>query len=478
MFPPRSRNSGRMREEHDIGHHHHHHHHHHHKLPEPNDSSGDERDESGLQKLEDWWRHKRGHHDKRSHSDPTPKLKKHEKVRRDPAENRGGSSGDDEASDLSGPEDDQPSEPDSDLDQGQPRSEHLLSLFCSHTSRIKPLTLESLPSPLPDNSGLSARLTSNADNATGRTSAPPPGSGWRTPSDEQTGGELSLRFFVRSRLALGGLTHPRLPLNSRNRFRFRSVRTGSTSSVRISRSRDRSHARSASSAAAGLVHSSESAALPASAGSASLPTLHESAVLTAGASACLPVQDGSDLPFATAFDRGPRTRERPLDPSPFGSSSSDERCASTGSTSSFGHSEHRNIRPEHAVGVAAAAAGAAWPIRPYAFDLDLAAAGAFSPRRVHPAAGVVRLSRHGFRSAAGVVAVRLCRRDDLPPCAVCHDDVSGNVVSACSSSSSYAFVLGGGTGVVSRLACSFRSDSDESALGRTVHERFDMATAG
>ncbi|KAG0667676.1 hypothetical protein C6P46_000213 [Rhodotorula mucilaginosa] len=159
MFPPRSRNSGRMREEHDIGHHHHHHHHHHHKLPEPNDSSGDERDESGLQKLEDWWRHKRGHHDKRSHSDPTPKLKKHEKVRRDPAENRGGSSGDDEASDLSGPEDDQPSEPDSDLDQGQPRN----------------------------NSGLSARLTSNADNATGRTSAPPPGSGWRTPSDEQTG---------------------------------------------------------------------------------------------------------------------------------------------------------------------------------------------------------------------------------------------------------------------------------------------------
>ena len=136
-----------MREEHDIGHHHHHHHHHHHKLPEPNDSSGDERDESGLQKLEDWWRHKRGHHDKRSHSDPTPKLKKHEKVRRDPAENRGGSSGDDEASDLSGPEDDQPSEPDSDLDQGQPRSEHLLSLFCSHTSRIKPLTLESLLPP-------------------------------------------------------------------------------------------------------------------------------------------------------------------------------------------------------------------------------------------------------------------------------------------------------------------------------------------
>jgi hypothetical protein len=473
-----------MREEHDIGHHHHHHHHHHHKLPEPNDSSGDERDESGLQKLEDWWRHKRGHHDKRSHSDPTPKLKKHEKVRRDPAENRGGSSGDDEASDLSGPEDDQPSEPDSDLDQGQPRSEHLLSLFCSHTSRIKPLTLESLPSPLPDNSGLSARLTSNADNATGRTSAPPPGSGWRTPSDEQTGGELSLRFFVRSRLALGGLTHPRLPLISRNRFRFRSVRTGSTSSVRISRSRDRSHARSASSAAAGLVHSSESAALPASAGSASLPTLHESAVHTAGASACLPVQDGS------ALDRGPRTRERPLDPSPFGSSSSGERCSCTGSSSSSGR---RSIHSEHA-------AGAAWPIRPYDLDLDLdlAAAGAFSPRRVHPAtgvcrlsrdddvsrsdvfplaAGVVGLSRHAFRSAAGVV--RLCCRDDLSPGAVCHDVVSGNVVSACSSSSSYAFVLGGGAGVVAlALACSFRSYSEESALGRTVHERFGMASAG
>ncbi|KWU44264.1 hypothetical protein RHOSPDRAFT_34279 [Rhodotorula sp. JG-1b] len=170
MFPPRSRNSGRMREERDIGHHHHHHHHHHHPhgLPGPNDSSGGEEDESGLQRLEDWWRHKRGRHDnKRSHSDPTPRRKEHAKVRRDEAEDQGGSSGDDEASragsirgsDMSGTEDDHPAEDDSDVDQQQLR----------------------------DNSGFSARPTSNADNVAGGTSAPQPGSGWRTPSDEQTG---------------------------------------------------------------------------------------------------------------------------------------------------------------------------------------------------------------------------------------------------------------------------------------------------
>ena len=121
-------------------------------------------------------------------------------MRRDEAEDQGGSSGDDEASragsiresDMSGTEDDHPAEDDSDVDQQQLRGERLLSLFCSRAMAVsdQTLTLESLP-PLPDNSGFSARPTSNADNVAGGTSAPQPGSGWRTPSDEQTGGKLS-----------------------------------------------------------------------------------------------------------------------------------------------------------------------------------------------------------------------------------------------------------------------------------------------
>lgn len=264
------------------------------------------------------------------------------------------------------------------------------------------------------------------------------------------------------------------------------------------------------------------------------------------------VQVGSDLPFATAFDRGPRTPERALHPSPFGSSSSSsERSPCSGFCSSSSGHRNRSIQSQYAVGVVAAAAGASWPIRPYDFDFDfdLAAAGAFSPRRVRPAAGVVcrlsrddllrrdvhsaigavrlscsELSRIGVRSAVGVRStvgvcstvgvVRLshtrrvcpaacvirfsrvdvsrnglCRRSGVP----CND-VPGNGVSVHDvslghvrhsdvsadplRSSSHGFVLAGGASVVSHLASAFRPYSDESALGRTVLERFDMASAG
>lgn len=265
MFPPRSRNSDRMREEHDIGHHHHHLHHRHPRwLPGPNDSSEGEEDETPLQSLEDWWhkrRHHDGHHAKRSRSESTPRRKK-----RDEAGNQGGSSGDDEASrpssvggsDLSGHEDDHSTADDSDVDQGQPRGERLLSL-CSRAMPYsdETLTLESL-SPFPDNSDLSTRPTSNADNVTGRASALPPGSGWRTLSDEQTGGEWSPRSFGASRFKSGRTNLLMFRPPSRDRSRFRSART-SSSSVRISRPRERAHARSAPAAAAGLVRSSQSA---------------------------------------------------------------------------------------------------------------------------------------------------------------------------------------------------------------------------